>query len=64
MTCNARAIDALLEIGASLPHKEENPNGLVEMQRWFMKMARQQGLLPTEVHEEDTSYCDENAKHE
>ncbi|HOH28761.1 MAG TPA: hypothetical protein PLC40_03715 [Candidatus Hydrogenedentes bacterium] len=59
---NARAVDALLEIGASLPHKEEKPNGLVEMQRLFMKMARQQGLLPTEVSEENVSYGEEHAK--
>lgn len=60
---NARAVDALLEIGASLPHKEENPNGLVEMQRLFLKMARQQGLLPDNAHAEDTSHGQDIAEY-
>ena len=32
-------VDSLLEIGANSPRKEEEPNGLVEMQRLFMKAA-------------------------
>lgn len=59
---NERAVDALLEIGASVPFVEEKPNGLVEMQRLFMKMARQQGLLPAEAHEEDAPYGEDNKK--
>lgn len=43
---DARIVDALLDIGAKAPRKEEEPNGLVEMQKWFMKLARKQGLLP------------------
>lgn len=39
-------VNALLDIGAKAPCKEEEPNGLVEMQKWFMKLARKQGLLP------------------
>ncbi len=62
-TYNARAVDALLEIGANMPHKEEQPNGLVEMQRLFMKMARQQGLLPVEGNEENPSYGQEIVEH-
>ena len=50
-----RVVDALLEIGDRSPHKEEEPNGLVEMQRWFMKFARKRGLLPA-VREEPVSY--------
>jgi len=46
-----RIVDALLEIGAKSPHKEDEPNGLVEMQRWFMKAARKQGRLPYVVRE-------------
>lgn len=36
-------VDALLEIGAKSPREEDEPNGLVEMQRWFIKFARKQG---------------------
>jgi hypothetical protein len=49
-------VDALLDIGAKTPFKEEDPNGLVEMQRWFMKAARKQGLLPAVVREESAAY--------
>lgn len=59
---NARAVDALLKIGAGIPYKEEKPNGLVEMQRLFMKMARRQGLLPSEVNEEPLSYGEVNVE--
>jgi len=62
-TCTTRAVDALLEIGASIPHKEETPKGLVEMQRLFMEMARQQGLSPAEAREEGVSYGEENGTH-
>jgi hypothetical protein len=40
------AVDALLEIGSNVPFREEEPNGLVEIQRRFMEIARRQGLLP------------------
>ncbi len=56
--------DALLEIGDRFGGPPRLTSGLVEMQRLFMKMARQQGLLPAEVREENASYGSENAKHE
>ena len=43
---DATTVDALLDIGAKAPRKEKEPNGLVEMQKWFMIIARKQGLLP------------------
>ncbi len=49
-------VDALLEIGAQSPRREDEPNGLVEMQRWFIKFARKQGLLPTVVRETPGGY--------
>lgn len=53
---DAATVAALLDIGAKSPRKEEEPNGLVEMQRWFMKLARKQGLLPAAVREERSAY--------
>ena len=50
-----RIVDALLEIGVKAPRREEEPNGLVEMQRWFMKFARKQGLVPV-VREAPAAY--------
>ena len=52
---DAAIVDALLDIGAKSPRKEEEPNGLVEMQKWFMKFARMQGLLPA-VREDTAGY--------
>ena len=52
---DASTVNALLDIGAKAPRKEEEPNGLVEMQKWFMKLARKQGLLPA-VREESAGY--------
>jgi hypothetical protein len=49
-------VNALLDIGAKTPRKEDEPNGLVEMQRLFMKAARKQGLLPA-VHEDAAVYA-------
>lgn len=53
---DAATVDALLDIGANSPRNEEEPNGLVEMQKWFMKLARKQGLLPA-VREDAASYA-------
>jgi hypothetical protein len=53
---DSRIVDALLEMGVKSPRREEEPNGLVEMQRWFMKFARKQGLLPTVVRESPGAY--------
>lgn len=55
-----RLVDALLDIGAKAPRKEEEPNGLVEMQRGFMKFARKQGLLPA-AREGGAVYCNDTA---
>jgi len=52
---DSRIENALLEIGAKAPRREEEPNGLVEMQRWFMKFARKQGLAPV-VREAPAAY--------
>jgi hypothetical protein len=46
-------VDALLDIGANAPFEEEEPNGLVEMQRWFLKLALKQGLLPASAVRDD-----------
>ena len=51
-----RVVDALLEIGANSPRREDEPNGLVEMQRLFMKAARRQGRLPYAVRETAGGY--------
>lgn len=53
---DSKTVDALLEIGANSPRKDDEPNGLVEMQRLFMKAARKQGLLPTVVRETQDGY--------
>lgn len=52
---NWESIDDLLAIGDKfgLPRKT---SGLVEMQKWFMKLARQQGLLPRAVGEKKARY--------
>ncbi|MBI3986395.1 MAG: DNA-processing protein DprA [Lentisphaerae bacterium] len=56
---DAATVDALLDIGAKAPRKEEEPNGLVEMQRLFMKAARKQGLIPYAVREGPAPYGSE-----
>ncbi len=39
MPYNWEDVDALLELGADCPRKEDRGSGLVEMQRYFMKAA-------------------------
>ena len=51
-----RIVDALLDIGAKTPYKEDTPNGLVEMQRWFMKMAEKPELLALMAKEDKAPY--------
>ncbi len=51
-----RIVDSLLEIGSNSPRREDEPNGLVEMQRLFMKAARKQGKLPYAVRESPGGY--------
>ncbi|OGV65461.1 MAG: hypothetical protein A3K19_10255 [Lentisphaerae bacterium RIFOXYB12_FULL_65_16] len=48
--------DALLELGDRYDGPPRLASGLVEMQRLFMKAARQQGLLPAEVRESPPAY--------
>lgn len=56
---DSRVVDALLDIGAKSPYKEEEPNGLVEMQKQFMKIARRMGQRPSAVREEQAQYGSE-----
>ncbi len=51
-----RLVDALMDIGAKMPHKEETPNGLVEMQYWFRKLAEKQGLIRLTAREDEEPY--------
>ena len=41
-----KAVDALLDMGDNFG-KSRPTSGLVEMQKWFMKLAERQGLRPT-----------------
>ncbi len=36
--------------------KEETPNGMVEMQHWFRKLAERQGLIPAAAKEDEGPY--------
>lgn len=49
-------VDTLLEIGDYYDGPPRLTSGLVEMQRLFMKYARQKGLLPATVREAPTTY--------
>lgn len=48
-------VDALLDEPYGTPEDGEG-NGLVEIQKWFIKLARQQGLLPNVVKEDGVPY--------
>jgi hypothetical protein len=48
-------VDALLQIGDQFG-KSRPTSGLVEMQKWFMKLAEKQGLLPSVVREDQPQY--------
>lgn len=43
---DAATVNALLDIGARSTRHPDEPNGLVEMQRRFLAIARRRGLLP------------------
>ena len=47
--------DAVLELGDAYDGAPRLADGLVEMQRWFMKLARKQGLLPASAVREDSA---------
>lgn len=49
-------VDALLEIGANSPYKEEEPNSLVLIQKVFIEYAMRKGLLPARVRERMAEY--------
>jgi hypothetical protein len=51
--------DALLELGDHYQGPPRTTSGLVEMQKWFMKLAEKQGLLPARarVREEGAGYA-------
>ncbi len=55
-------VEALLDIGARSPRRADEPNGLVEMQRLFMKAARKQGRLPHVVEEAPAVYSIDGEK--
>jgi hypothetical protein len=44
-----KTVDALLNMGDHFG-KSRPTSGLVEMQKWFMKLAERQGLRPIAVH--------------
>ena len=48
-------VDSLLQIGDQFGQSRPT-SGRVEMQKWFMKLARQQGLLPKMAREEPEEY--------
>jgi hypothetical protein len=50
-----RSADTLLEMG-DLHGRSRPTSGMVEMQRLFLKLARQQGLVPTTVREKPAEY--------
>jgi len=47
--------DALLDIGDRFGRSRKT-SGLIEMQRWFMKLAEQQGLRPKLIREKKARY--------
>lgn len=49
-------VDALLELGDLHRGPPRETSGLVEMQRWFMELARRQGLLTSAVAESKGPY--------
>lgn len=52
---NWESIDALLDIGDRFGRPRKT-SGMVEMQKWFMKLAEQQGLRPRAVREKTARY--------
>jgi hypothetical protein len=51
-----RDVDTLLELGDYYDGPPRTTSGLVEMQKWFMKLAKKQGLLPARVREQGAIY--------
>ncbi|MFA5342769.1 MAG: hypothetical protein WC381_02250 [Kiritimatiellia bacterium] len=50
-----KAVDALLDMGDNFG-KSRPTSGLVEMQKWFMKLAGRRGLRPLSVRERKADY--------
>lgn len=53
---NPRDADALLQLGDSFNGPPRLTSGMDEMQRWFMKLAQKQGLLPLVAKEDEAPY--------
>jgi hypothetical protein len=49
------AVDDLLQIGDTLEHSRET-SGLVELQRWLLKLAQRRRPMPHTVHESRSEY--------
>jgi hypothetical protein len=58
---NWKAIDDLLAAGLQQA-RPRTESGMVEMQRWFLKLAQQYGLVPTTVREAATPYRADSGK--
>jgi len=54
-TSNWRLIDSLLDAGLKFARPRPT-SGLVEMQKWFMKLAGRRGLRPLSVRERKADY--------
>jgi len=52
---NSATADALLDIGDRFGRSRKT-SGMVEMQKWFMKLAEQQGLRTRAVREKTARY--------
>jgi len=51
-----KAVDSLLDIGATIPARAGWSPGIVGMQKWFAQFARQHGLMPNRVSESPPDY--------
>ena len=58
---DAEGVDAVLAVGDSLGSSRPS-SGLVEMQRWFLKLAERQGLVPKPVVREERSEYGKDVK--
>jgi hypothetical protein len=52
---DAQAVDDVLRIGETFGRSRET-SGLVELQRWLLKLAQFQGVLPQAAHEGRDEY--------
>ena len=55
--CNGQVVPRTAAVETALDFTPRTTSGLVEMQRWFMKLAEKQGLLPrNSVREKQSTY--------